>query len=101
MKNITKTVGCGIVAVLSGCSSKPQDCEQLLDVLSQQRECQMLIYQIQHNQNPQQVTEARRRFDQACTEFRYYRDEYETICPGHDMKIDEIKQPDNSGDGAN
>lgn len=80
------------VFILASCAQQPQSCEQILEVKDQQLECKKLQFQIQNNNNPQQVTEAKRRFDESCTDLRYYRDQYDTICKGNETPIGKQKE---------
>ena len=80
-----------VVLSVTGCANPSQNCEQILEVKEQQLECKKLQFQIQNNKNPQQVTEAKRRFAESCTDLRYYRDQYDTICKGNETPIGESK----------
>lgn len=77
---------------LTGCANEPLKCEEILEVKQQEQTCTKLKYQIANNTNPQQVTEARRRFEELCTGVRYYRDQYDTICKGNETPIGASKE---------
>ncbi|MDN4503377.1 hypothetical protein QX776_13275 [Alteromonadaceae bacterium BrNp21-10] len=80
---------CTVISIVAlvGCANKPLKCEQILEVKKQEQTCTKLKFQIANNTNPQQVTEARRRFEELCTDIRYYRNQYDTICKGDEQPI--------------
>ncbi|MDM7861006.1 hypothetical protein QTP81_10390 [Alteromonas sp. ASW11-36] len=75
-----------VVSVTSGCSSN-NFCEDILEVQRQEQMCQELAQIMRNNRYPQQALTARKRFETECTELRYYRDDYDTICKGDQQPI--------------
>ncbi|GAC22333.1 hypothetical protein GMES_0018 [Paraglaciecola mesophila KMM 241] len=45
-----------------------------------------------NKQYPQQAITAKKRYEEACVDLRYYRDGYDTICKGNDKAIGERKE---------
>ncbi len=66
-------------AVLVGCNHTPP-CEDILEVNRQMAMCEGLAETMTDNRYPQQALSARKRYESECENFRYYRDEYDTIC---------------------
>lgn len=74
------------VVLISGCANKPL-CEDILEVKRQNQVCNELSKVMQDSNHPQQALTARKRFEEECENLRYYRDDYDTICKGHDQPI--------------
>ncbi len=68
------------LAWLSACSSSPKPCEEILEVKQQHMECEQLRKTMEKTNYPQQALTAKLRYEEACLNLRYYRDEYDTIC---------------------
>ena len=71
----------------AGCASQPNPCEEILEVKRQQQECERLRKIMNREEFPQQALTAKKRFEQACLNLRYYRDDYDTICKGDKKPI--------------
>ena len=72
--------------LVQGCviiEEKP--CEDVLEVKKQAKMCQKLRKQMNNREFPQAALTAKKRYEEACVNLRYYRDEYDTIC-GSDEK---------------
>ncbi|XOV78305.1 MAG: hypothetical protein ACFHVJ_15335 [Aestuariibacter sp.] len=78
----------GIVS-LSGCAFNDPPCEEILEVQRQERMCADLKKQMNNKSNPQIALTARERYQEACVDLRYYRNEYDTICKGDEKPIGE------------
>ena len=79
MKHIALSLSTAIL--LQGCivlENKP--CEDLLEVKRQINACEKLRKQMNDKQHPQIALTAKQRYQEACVDLRYYRDEYDTIC---------------------
>jgi len=76
-----------MVLQLSGCSLNQPPCEQILEVKEQERQCQQWRKVMQDNRYPQQALTAKKQYEQACQELRYYRNQFETICKGDERPI--------------
>ena len=72
--------------IISGCSSN-DICEDILEVQRQEQVCKDLAKRMRDTRYPQQALTARKRHEAECTELRYYRDEYDTICKGNQTPI--------------
>lgn len=77
---------------LNGCSST-DICEDILEVQRQEKVCQELSQIMRNNRYPQQALTARKRYETECTDLRYYRDDYDTICKGKQTPIGQRKDP--------
>ena len=73
--------------LLTGCASQQAPCEEILEVKRQQQECSRLRKTMEQTNYPQQALTARKRYEEACLNLRYYRDDYDTICKGTDKPI--------------
>lgn len=71
---------------LSACSTTPP-CEDILEVKRQEQNCIALAKIMKNNQYPQQAITARKRYQEECENLRYYRDDFDTICKGHQQPI--------------
>lgn len=78
-----------ITALLSiaGCASKNPPCEEILEVQRQERMCAELKKQMNNKSHPQVALTARERYQTACVDLRYYRDDYDTICKGDEKPV--------------
>ena len=72
---------------LTACVSNEQPCEEILEVKRQHQECEQLRKVMNKRGYPQQALTAKKRYEAACLNLRYYRDEYDTICKGDDKPI--------------
>lgn len=70
-----------------------QPCEDLLEVKKQEKMCTKLRKQMNDKNRPQIALTARQRYEEACVNLRYYRDEYDTICLGDEKPVGK-KQPE-------
>jgi hypothetical protein len=77
---------------LTSCSST-DICEDILEVQRQEKACQELSQIMRNNRYPQQALTARKRYETECTDLRYYRDEYDTICKGKQKPIGQRQDP--------
>ncbi|WP_026374754.1 hypothetical protein [Aestuariibacter salexigens] len=86
MNRVTLCLVSLLAASLSACSStKP--CEDILEVKRQEMECARLAKVMNDSSRPQQALTARKRYEEACQDLRYYRDDYDTICKGDNKPI--------------
>jgi hypothetical protein len=76
---------------LFGCANKQKPCEDILEVKRQDRQCADWRKVMENKQYPQQALTAKKNYEEACVNLRYYRDEYDTICKGNDKPIGERK----------
>lgn len=72
--------------VLQGCALNAPTCEEIIEVKRQEKLCQTLKKQMNDKQHPQLALTARQRFQQACVDLRYYRNDYDTICKDEKKK---------------
>ena len=72
---------------LSGCASQSNLCEDILEVKAQAQQCEVLQKAIRNPKNPQMALTARQRYENECVNFRYYLDDYDTICKGGEQPI--------------
>lgn len=84
---LTAAVPC----VLSACASQSNLCENIMEVKAQEQQCLVLEKAMRNPKNPQMALTARQRFENECENFRYYRDEYDTICKKGEQPIGEPK----------
>lgn len=80
-----------ILPLLSACSSTDNPCEQILEVKQQEQQCTEWRKIMMNKDHPQQALTAKKRYDEACLDLRYYRDQYDTICKGDETPIGENK----------
>ncbi|MDO6561699.1 hypothetical protein [Paraglaciecola chathamensis] len=80
-----------LILCLSGCANKQKPCEDILEVKRQEQQCNEWRKTMKSKQHPQQALTAKKRFEEACVDLRYYRDGYDTICKGTDKPIGERK----------
>lgn len=86
MKNIM--VMAAAVFLTQGCIVlEGQPCEDLLEVKKQEKMCAKLRKQMNDKNRPQLALTARQRFEEACVNLRYYRDEYDTICHSDEKPV--------------
>lgn len=85
-------VGAG---ALSGCASQSNLCEDIMEVKAQNRQCEVLQKAMRNPKNPQMALTARQRFENECVNFRYYRDDYDTICKNGQQPIGQPAPPTN------
>lgn len=66
---------------LTGCIVlEGQPCEDIVEVQRQEKMCQTLRKQMNDKTHPQLALTAKKRYEEACVNLRYYRDDYDTIC---------------------
>ena len=88
MTSVEKIMTSAVVLVLlNGCANMDKPCEEILEVKQQKQQCQQWRNIMDNNQYPQQAITARKRYEQACQNLRYYRDDYDTICKGNQTPI--------------
>lgn len=75
------------VSFMSGCAFTSTPCEEILEVQRQERMCADLKKQMNNKSHPQIALTARERYQEACVDLRYYRDDYDTICKGDEKPI--------------
>lgn len=92
--NIKLTLSISITVFLAGCVSSEQPCEEILEVKRQHQECEQLRKIMGKSGYPQQALTAKKRYEESCTNLRYYRDDYDTICKGNNKPIGAIKDDD-------
>ncbi|MCC2615446.1 hypothetical protein LJ739_04230 [Aestuariibacter halophilus] len=83
-----------VALVLSGCANYERPCEEILEVKRQHQECEDLRKIMNKKGYPQQALTAQKRYEEACTNLRYYRDDYDTICKGDQKPIGAVKEKD-------
>lgn len=86
MKNLI--IALTATATLQGCvvlERKP--CEDILEVKRQEKMCQTLRKQMNDKSHPQAAMTAKQRYEEACVELRYYRDDYDTICHSDERPV--------------
>ena len=86
-RSVLTTLSCVVLIGSVGCASQPNPCEEILEVKRQQQECERLRKIMNREEYPQQALTAKKRFEQACLNLRYYRDDYDTICKGDKKPI--------------
>lgn len=72
---------------IAGCANDSNLCEDILEVKAQAQHCLVLQKAMRNPKNPQMALTARTRFENECENFRYYRDEYDTICKNGEESI--------------
>ena len=72
---------------LQGCATKSNLCEDILEVKAQNQQCHVLQKAMRNPKNPQMALTARQRFENECENFRYYRNDYDTICKNGEQPI--------------
>lgn len=77
----------GLLLSLQGCASQSNLCEDILEVKAQNQQCEVLQKAMRNPKNPQMALTARQRFENECENFRYYRNEYDTICKNGQQPI--------------
>lgn len=85
-----KKVMIGMISVylVQGCTViEGQPCEDLLEVKRQEQMCAKLRKQMNETGRPQAALTAKQRYEQACVNLRYYRDDYDTICKGDEKPV--------------
>ncbi|MFT6896808.1 MAG: hypothetical protein ACJA13_001211 [Paraglaciecola sp.] len=86
---IKTTFYCTFILGLTGCAFGQKPCEDIIEVNHQQQQCLQWKKVMGNDEYPQQALTARKHFEQACLNLRYYRDDYDTICKGNDSPIGE------------
>ena len=82
-----------LVAIMSGCSSSSDVCENVNVASEQIQECQSLQRQItQAKGQPFVRTELERRYQQDCIDIRYYRDDQQDAICGNKHKLDDVRK---------
>lgn len=85
------TLGTGLT---TGCASQSNLCEDILEVKAQAQQCEVLQKAIRNPKNPQMALTARQRYENECVNFRYYRDDYDTICKNGEQPMSQpVQQP--------
>ncbi|NVK58199.1 MAG: hypothetical protein HWE26_21605 [Alteromonadaceae bacterium] len=72
---------------LIGCASQSKLCEDIMEVKAQAQQCKVLEQAMRNPKNPQMALTARQRYETECENFRYYRDDYDTICKNGEQPI--------------
>lgn len=75
--------------LLSACATGDKPCEEILEVKRQEQMCEQLRKTMNNANYPQQALTAKKRYEEACLQLRYYRDEYDTICKAGERAIGE------------
>lgn len=83
---------CPFILALAGCANQQQPCEDILEVKRQEQQCLQWRKTMSNKDYPQHALTARKNYEEACTNLRYYRDDYDTICKGDDIAIGESKE---------
>ena len=73
--------------LISACASQSNLCEDIMEVKDQEQQCLVLEKAMRNPKNPQMALTARQRFESECQNFRYYRDDYDTICKKGEQPI--------------
>lgn len=81
-----------LLSVIAGCANTPDPCEEILEVKQQHQECEKLRKTMAKTNYPQQALTAKLRYEEACLNLRYYRDEYDTICKKNEKAIGETSK---------
>ncbi len=76
--------------LLTGCASQSILCEDILEVKAQAQQCKVLQQAMRNPKNPQMALTARQRYEAECENFRYYRDDYDTICKNGEQPISKL-----------
>lgn len=90
MKHISLILGLSLPLFIASCSSNNKPCEEILEVKQQNKLCQDLKKTMQNKEYPQIALTARKRFEEACVDLRYYRDDFDTICRGDQRPIGKL-----------
>jgi len=82
-----------LVALVGGCSSSKNICEDVTLASEQVKQCQVLQRQItQAKDRPVYRTELERRYQKDCIDIRFYRDDQQAAICGNKHKIKEIRK---------
>mgnify|MGYP000648653532 CR=1 FL=1 len=82
-----------LTAVLAGCATSDNVCEDITLASEQIHACQALQRQITNAKGqPLKRTELERRYQQDCVDIRYYREEQQDAICGNKEKLGEIKE---------
>lgn len=90
---IKTTLCCTFIFALAGCVNGQKPCEDIIEVNRQEQQCLQWKKVMNNDQYPQQAMTAKKHYEEACLNLRYYRDDYDTICKGNDSPIGAQKQP--------
>ncbi len=85
----------GVLALgiaLVSCAGGQKPCEEILEVKRQHQECEQLRKIMSKTGYPQQALTAKKRYEESCTNLRYYRDDFDTICKGNNKPIGAIEE---------
>ncbi len=93
LSNVTFITVTSLFLLVSGCANQTLPCEDILEVKRQQQECEQLRKTMGRKDYPQQALTAQKRYEEACTNLRYYRDDYDTICKKNETAIGKEKNP--------
>ena len=80
------------LSTLQGCivmEGKP--CEDIVEVKRQEKMCQTLRKQMNDKSRPQAALTAKQRYEEACVDLRYYRDDFDTICHSDESPVGKKK----------
>lgn len=75
------------IFLLSSCATNKNPCEDVLEIKQQHQECEKLRKTMERTDYPQQALTAKLRYEEACSNLRYYRDDYDTICKKNETPI--------------
>lgn len=81
-----------LASLTLGCASNEAPCERILEVKQQEQQCAEWRKVMMDKDHPQQALTAKKRYEEACLEIRYYRDQYDTICKGDERAIGEPRK---------
>jgi hypothetical protein len=81
-----------VVAILAGCSSVDNTCEDVTLASEQIQECQALHKRIINAKSVIVRTELDRRYQQDCIDIRFYRDDRQSAICGNKHKVKEIRK---------
>lgn len=79
--------------MLSACGINQTPCERILEVKQQEQQCQKWRKIMREPGHPQQSLTAKKQYEQACENLRYYRDQFDTICKGDEKPITPQNKP--------
>jgi hypothetical protein len=76
------------IFIVQGCVViEGQPCEDLLEVKRQEQMCAKLRRQMNNKDSPQAALTAKLRYEEACVNLRYYRDDFDTICKSDEKPV--------------
>lgn len=95
LSNVSLISVVSLTVLMTGCANNTLPCEDILEVKRQQQECEHLRKTMSRKEYPQQALTAQKRYEEACTNLRYYRDDYDTICKKDETPIGKAKKENN------